>query len=153
MSIRNHAAAVAILALGVSVAPCASAALWSSTNTVAGISEMATMEISLTGDQVTVATQVDVVIPAGITILSFTPLNGGSCNYISSIRTVRVLVDDPMLRPLPTWARPACSIQYRVSRAAGAWFPMRNAICARADATALPSSLCPVDEGYLTVRL
>ena len=152
MSIRNHAILLAVLASGLSVAPRASAALWSSTNTVAGISEMATMEISLTGDQLTVATQVDVIVPAGITIVSFTALDGGACNYIAASRTMRVLIVDPMLRPLPIWSRPMCSFQYRVSRSASILFPMRNALCYTVDATPVPTGQCVVDEGYLTVR-
>lgn len=150
MSTQRRTAALAVLALGSSVVPDASAALWSSTNTIAGISEMATMEISLTGDQVTVAANVEIAMPSGITNVTVTQLNGAGCAYVSSSRVVRVVVDDPMLSPLPLWARPACSIRYRVSRSTSTWFPMRGAGCFTVEAT--PSSRCAVDAGYLTVR-
>jgi hypothetical protein len=152
MSTQHHGAALAILTLGFAVAPHASAALWSSTNTVAGISEMATMEIGVTGDQITTGTQVDITIPAGITNVTVTPLNGAGCAYLAASRTVRVIAVDVMLNPLPLWARPLCTIQYRVSRSTSTWFRMHGAECVTVDLVVLPPSQCALDDGYLTVR-
>ncbi|HET7843092.1 MAG TPA: hypothetical protein VFL14_03010 [Xanthomonadales bacterium] len=151
MPIRNHVAALAAAALSLSVATDASAALWSSTNTVAPISGMATMEISLTGDQLTVASDLEIAMPAGITNVTVTRLNGAGCAYVSATRVVRLIVDDPLLRPLPAFARPMCSIQYRVSRSTSAPFPMRGALCFTVEGMPVPAGTCVVDPGYLTV--
>jgi len=151
MSNRHHAAALAVLALGSSVAPHASAALWSSTNTVAGIAETATMEITFTGDQLTAGAQVDILLPTGISNVTVTRLNAWSCTYLSASNTVRVLELDLSLNPLPTFAQPMCTIQYRVLRSTSTWFPMRNAECVTVDSVVLPPSRCALDEGYLTL--
>lgn len=151
MSIRNHAAPLAIFAIGSVFTPSADAALWSSTNAVGRISEFATMEISFTGDQLTVGAQVDVVLPTGLTDVTVSSMDGGGCGYNASTRTARFTVFDFGLRPLPTWPRPVCTLRYRVSRSTSIWLPMGNALCIDVESEALPSGQCARDAGYLTV--
>lgn len=126
----------------------AEAALWSSSNAVVPIGGTTTMSVSLTGDQRTVAANVDIAIPAGIRVVSVTQRNGGACRLLSGGRTLRILVMDWNLLPLPSIAQPYCDLTITASAYAAPWFLMTQQFCA--DGFGRPSS-CMVDPGHLTI--
>jgi len=124
------------------------AGLWSSTNAVAPVGGTTTMSISFTGDQRTVAAQVDVNVPSGIRVLAVTGRNGGHCALQTGGRIVRVLAFDNDLLPLPSYAQPQCDMTIRVSGYALPWFSMTSDLCV--DALSI-GNRCAVDRGHLMI--
>jgi hypothetical protein len=141
-----------LLLLGVAGAGApAHAALWSVPNEVARRGYNFTAVASLTGDGVAVAAEVDVLIPTDVSVLSTTGRNGGACNYIASLGVVRIVWDDPALRPLPAVDTPMCDLRLRVASGSSApwhWLNLKLPRCYRADASMYG---CASDRGYLTI--
>lgn len=144
---RIAAVAGLILITSLFAAP-TEAALWSSTNAVVPIGGTTTMSISLTGDQRTVAADLEIAIPAGIRVVSVTQRNGGSCALVARGRSVRVLVMDWNLLPLPAIAQPYCDLTLTAAAFAAPWFLMTRRACY--DGFAAPTA-CLIDSGHLTI--
>jgi hypothetical protein len=145
---NSRLASLMLLGATCASAPC-HAALWSSTNEVVRRGQYTTMTVSLTGDGVLVGAQVDIALPAGVSVVSATARNGATCARLSSSPVARVLWIDAGLVPLPAVATPMCDLRLRVTSSASAlWLNMQNAVCVDGLGA---SSACALDRGHLTI--
>jgi hypothetical protein len=128
------------------------AALWSLSNEVL-VPPYGSVDpvLSFTGDETTIAAQVDVVVPSYLGVANVRPLNGGYCHILrDGTRTlVRALLFDPLNRPLASAPTPIC--QFSISAPGpvpSAFFEYAYPLCVDALLTGGP---CQLDRGYLTV--